>query len=155
MREKHVFFAVQADFGTEQEKPEPCVGFNTAKGKTCFFFSSVFRTHNCRPHLSAVVFDLPQQPSKAWQPRYNSRASSFSLCDSHERCFCVWVREEAYMCAKSEQRHTVVLKAIPVRDYRWQVLAHACTVQVVNALTGATMLTTFFACPRFTCRFCF
>ena len=38
MCEKHVFFAVRADFGTEQEKPEPCVGFNTTKGKTCFFF---------------------------------------------------------------------------------------------------------------------
>ena len=32
------------------------------------------------------------------QPRYNSRASSFSLCDNHERCFCVWLRERAYVC---------------------------------------------------------
>ena len=29
------------------------------------------------------------------QQRYNSRASSFSLCDSHERCCCVCVRERA------------------------------------------------------------
>ena len=35
--------------GTEQEKPEPCVGFNTTKGKTCFV--SVFRSHNCRPQV--------------------------------------------------------------------------------------------------------
>ena len=33
------------------------------------------------------------QLSKGRQPRYNSRASSFSLRDSHERCSCVWVRE--------------------------------------------------------------
>ena len=124
MREKHVFFAVQADFGTEQEKPEPCVGFNTAKGKTCFFFSSVFRTHNCRPHLSAVVFDLPQQPSKAWQPRYNSRASSFSLCDSHERCFRVWVRERARVCVRviarvlqQQEPGTVSRTEVPFRCY--------------------------------------
>ena len=36
--EKHVFFAVRAGCGTEQEKPEPCVGFNTTRGKTCFVF---------------------------------------------------------------------------------------------------------------------
>ena len=31
-------FAVRAGCGTEQEKPEPCVGFNTTKGKSCFCF---------------------------------------------------------------------------------------------------------------------
>ena len=46
-------------------------------------------------HLSAAVFEVPQQPSKARQPLSNSRASSFSLCDSHEGCFCVWARERA------------------------------------------------------------
>ena len=40
MCEKHVFLSVRADFGTEQEKPEPCVGFNTTKGKPVFFFVS-------------------------------------------------------------------------------------------------------------------
>ena len=50
-------------------------------------------------HLSAAVFEVPQQPSKARQPRYNSRASSFSRCDSHERCFCVWVRAHACVYA--------------------------------------------------------
>ena len=31
----------------QNEKPEPCVGFNTTKGNTCFV--SVFRSHNCWP----------------------------------------------------------------------------------------------------------
>ena len=40
-----------------------------------------------------VFLHVPQQPSKSRQPRYNtSRALSFSLCGSHERCFCVWIR---------------------------------------------------------------
>ena len=34
--EKHLFFAVQEQ--NKQAKPEPCVGFNTAKGKACFIF---------------------------------------------------------------------------------------------------------------------
>ena len=42
---------------------------------------------------SATVFQVPQQSSKASQARYNSRASSFPLRDSHERCVCVWVRQ--------------------------------------------------------------
>ena len=41
--EKHVFFAPRADYGTEQQKPGPCGGFNTTKGKPVLF--SVFRTH--------------------------------------------------------------------------------------------------------------
>ena len=49
--------------------------------------------------LSAAVFEVPQQPSKVAQPRYNSHASTFPLCDSHEWCFCVWVREHACVCA--------------------------------------------------------
>ena len=47
--------------------------------------------------LSTAVLEVPQQPSKARQPRYNSRASSFSLCDSHERRFCAWVRERVWV----------------------------------------------------------
>ena len=47
--------------------------YNTAFS---FFFS-----------ISGAVFEVPQQPSKARQPRYNSHASSFFLC--HELCFCV------------------------------------------------------------------
>ena len=39
--------------------------------------------------LSLLLFlEVPQQLSKARQPGYNSRVSSVSLCDSHERCFC-------------------------------------------------------------------
>ena len=42
----------------------------------------------------SAVSQVRQQISKAGQPRYNSsRASSFSLCDSHERCSPV------FMCA--------------------------------------------------------
>ena len=44
--------------------------------------------------------------------RSNSRASRFSLCDSHERCFCVWAREYACVCATSEQDDTVVRKPL-------------------------------------------
>ena len=39
--------------------------------------------------LSAAVSEAPKQPSKATQPRHTS------LCDSHERCFCVGVRGRA------------------------------------------------------------
>ena len=49
-------------------------------------------------HLSLLLFSEPsQQPSKATrrQPRCNSHVSSLSLCDSHERCFCMCVRERA------------------------------------------------------------
>ena len=41
--------------------------------------------------LYAAVSEGPQQPSRARKPQYSSRASSFSLCDSHERCFCACV----------------------------------------------------------------
>ena len=44
--------------------------------------------------------------------RCNSRASSFSRCDSHERCFCVCVRQCEYICTRSEQRDTVVSKPL-------------------------------------------
>ena len=37
--EKHVFLAVRADFGTEQEKPELCVGFNKGENLCWFPFS--------------------------------------------------------------------------------------------------------------------
>ena len=47
---------------------------------------------------SPAVFEVPQQLSKARQPLYNSRASRFSLSDSHVWCFCVWVRERACVC---------------------------------------------------------
>ena len=48
--------------------------------------------------LYAAVFQVAQQRSKARHPRYNSHASRSPLCDSHERCFCVWVREHACVC---------------------------------------------------------
>ena len=44
--------------------------------------------------------------------RYNSGASSFSLYYSHERCFCVWACEYTCVCARSEQRDTVVCKPL-------------------------------------------
>ena len=34
---KTLFFPVSAGYGTEQEKPEPCVGFKTTKEKTSYF----------------------------------------------------------------------------------------------------------------------
>ena len=51
-----------------------------------------------------AVFDLQQKSSNARQPQYNSRASSISLCDSHERCFCVWVRERACVIVGSRNQ---------------------------------------------------
>ena len=45
--------------------------------------------------LVAAVFEVPHQSSKARQTWYSSRASRFSLRDSHEWCFCVQVRERA------------------------------------------------------------
>ena len=48
--------------------------------------------------LSATVSEgPPQQPSKARQARYNSRASNVSLRHSHERCFCVCIRQRAFV----------------------------------------------------------
>ena len=68
------------------------VNYNNC-GKSFQFFTT----------LAAAVFQVQQQqqqPSRL--PRYSSRASSFSPCDSDERCLSVWVRERAYMCAKSK-----------------------------------------------------
>ena len=63
------------------------------------------------PHLSFFIFSplfrsaAVQQPSKATQPRYNStRASSFSLCDNHVRCFCVRVCARVCVCARGCHR---------------------------------------------------
>ena len=60
---------------------------------------------SCSPSC-AVVVEVPQQLSMAGQPRYNSRDSMFSLCDCHERCFCVWARERA--CVRV--RHCSILQ---------------------------------------------
>ena len=52
-------------------------------------------------HLSADVSQVLQQPSKAIQAAtvQQPRVKLFSpLCDSHERCFCVCVRERAFVC---------------------------------------------------------
>ena len=50
-------------------------------------------------HLSAAFPEVLQpQPFKARQSRYNSHASSFSLCDFHERC-CVCVSVRVCACA--------------------------------------------------------
>ena len=67
-----------------------------------------------------VIFSFSRSPShvillffRAWLLlRHNSRASSFSLYDRHERCFCVWACEYACVCARSEQRDTVVRKPL-------------------------------------------
>ena len=42
-------------------------------------------------YLSAAVIEVPQQPSKARKPRYNSRASSFSLRDRNGASACGFV----------------------------------------------------------------
>ena len=49
-------------------------------------------------HLSPASFEVTHQLSKARQQRYNSRASSVSLCDSPERYFCVRIRVRACVC---------------------------------------------------------
>ena len=72
-------------------------------------------------HLSAAVFEVPQQPSKARQPRYNSRASSFSRCDSHERCFlcarvCVCVILGAYSSSRNQEQ------SVSRREVQFQLL---------------------------------
>ena len=70
--------------GSLSAQPDPSRSMETPKLVTFPFF-----------HLSASVSEAPQQLSKAGELPYNSRASSFPLCDSHERCFCVCVRERA------------------------------------------------------------
>ena len=84
--------------GSLSEQLEPTRPMQSPK--TSFF--------NIHPSL-LLFFQVPQQPSKARQPRYNSRASSLSLCDSHERCFCAWVRERACHCRilQQQERGTV------------------------------------------------
>ena len=66
-------------------EPEPMRSMEAPNCHYFCIFSRMFR--------SVAVSEVSPQPSKARQPRYNSsRASSISLCDSHERCVCVWVR---------------------------------------------------------------
>ena len=36
--ERHVVFALQANFRTQQEKPEPEIGFQHLKGENPFYF---------------------------------------------------------------------------------------------------------------------
>ena len=65
------FFAVRAGFVTEQEEPEPCVGFNTTKGKTCFVLC--FPIHHCRPKIAWRSVPGTDTPSYKlvhiyWQP---------------------------------------------------------------------------------------
>ena len=62
MCEKHVFFAAAE---TEREQPEPCVGFNTTKGKTVLF--SVFRSHNCRLQRKLYTSLLPGQITRPYR----------------------------------------------------------------------------------------
>ena len=55
--EKHAFSAVRAGCGPEQEKPEPCVPFNTTKGKACFVLFSDpvvvgLTVQSCKTHRS-------------------------------------------------------------------------------------------------------
>ena len=104
----------------------------STRGVNCIIvvIISIIYTSGCCCFSSTTTAASSHQKGLAL-PRYNSRASSFSLCDSHERCLSVWVRERACMCAKSEQRHikhTVVVIHKPVRADLWQLLAHACTV---------------------------
>ena len=47
-------------------------------------------------HLSHAALEVPQQLSKA--RHVTTVAFQASLCDSHGRCFCVWVRERACGC---------------------------------------------------------
>ena len=56
-----------------------------------------------------------------WQPRYNSRASSFSRCDSHERCFlcarvCVCVILGAYSSSRNQEQ------SVSRREVQFQLL---------------------------------
>ena len=79
---KSTIFCRPTRLGTEQEKPAPCVGFNTTKAKACFVLCfpvpqlrlvwvstpqrrkpvlcSVFRSHHCRPsgvgHQNTLYF---------------------------------------------------------------------------------------------------
>ena len=54
---------------------------------------------------------------------------AFSFVTATNDAF-VRVGSYACMCAKSEQHHFDILKAIPVRGSPWQVLAHSCIVQL-------------------------
>ena len=78
-------------FPTSHSQPGPC-----NPPQTIYIFFAIF-------HLSMLLFfQVPQQWSKVRQSRYNSRASSFSLCGSRERCVCVWV---VSMCVRVSLWH--------------------------------------------------
>ena len=55
VRKTRNFCCPRAGCGTEKQKPEPCVGFNTTKADTCLF--CVFRSHKCLPQgrVSVVI----------------------------------------------------------------------------------------------------
>ena len=71
--------------------------------------------------------------------RYNSGASSFSLYYSHERCFCVWACEYTCVCARSEQRDTVVCK--PLYAY---VAHHGKFWNIYGSARGVIMVVNHF-----------
>ena len=53
VRKTRFFRCPGRGFGTQQEKPEPSVGLNTAKGKPVLFFCFPI-PYNCRPHRRGV-----------------------------------------------------------------------------------------------------
>ena len=67
-----------------------------------------------------------------------------SLYDRHERCFCVWACEYACVCARSEQRDTVVRK--PLYPYVahhgkfWNIYGSARGVIVINVVNHVSYL---------------
>ena len=65
--------------------------FRPARAKHVYINPELL-TCPCFHHRCSLVLVLKyrsKQHSKARKLRYHSRASSFSLCDSHERCCCV------------------------------------------------------------------
>ena len=57
-----------------------------------------------------------------------------SLCDSHERCFFVWVRQRACVCSSAERVNSVILLSSNLYTRTWLTMASSGTCTAVHAV---------------------
>ena len=97
MREKHVLFAVRAGFETKQEKPAPCVGFNTTKAKTCLF--SVFRSRK------ADNYGIGKQKNKTRFPFIVQKPASSAVGSDGSFLIAAYTRKNVLSHLELHRRH--------------------------------------------------
>ena len=83
----------------------------------------------------AAVSEVLQQSSKARQPRCNSRASRFYLCDSHGRC-SAFVRERVcvYAILEPYSSRNTVSQSVSMREVQCHIFPFFCAQCILHLL---------------------